>query len=159
MDPDNILPPSVWVSIDKVERQFVEWLQEDVSPLLEERETQDLWTRYSGSIDAIHKFKTSEQEFEQYSDDEKIQIKQSVNNYRLLVIENFNPDDEQLEDINVRLDYLSQAVDRLNRFDWKAVAISTVIGIATNLAVESEGGRQLFELFQEAFSQIILLLQ
>lgn len=79
--------------------------------------------------------------------------------YRLLKIENYNPNDEQLEEINEKLEYISQAVERLIRRDWIGVAISTVIGIGINLGVDTEGGRQLLEFFQEAFSQIILLLQ
>jgi hypothetical protein len=145
-------------TIDEIEPVFSDWLEEQVKTFLEEIKAPDLWTQYAENIDSIPPFKTSGEEYKEFSDDEKVQIKQSVSNYRLLVIENYNPNDEQLEEINEQLEYLSQAVDRLNRRDWKGLAISTVISIGINLAVNPEGGRHLFELFQEAFSYLIQLL-
>jgi hypothetical protein len=60
-----------------------------------------------------------------------------------------------LEFINERLEYLSQAVDRLNKFDWKAQALSTLISIAVNLSVDTEGGKKLFQLFSQALEFIV----
>src|ERR1700730_9725630 len=58
---------------------------------------------------------------------------------------------EQSEFINERLEYLSKAVDRLNRFYWNGVAISVVMSIAVNLSVDTERGRVLFNTFKAAF--------
>lgn len=146
------------LDIEDIEKWFTLWIKSEVTPCLEELKTPDMWTHYREYIGEIPTFKTSDQEYEKFSDDEKVQIKESIDKFRLLIVENYNPIDEQLEEINERLDYLGKAIDRLNRFDWKSVALSTVIGIATNLAVDAEGGRKLFELFQEAFSQLIQLL-
>ena len=74
--------------------------------------------------------------------------------FRVLVIAEFNPDREQLAQIDERLSYLDPAVDRLNRFDWKAVALSTLIGMATNLTLDTERGRILWGLFQQAMTAV-----
>jgi hypothetical protein len=146
------------LDIEDIEKWFTVWINSEVISCLEEVKLPDLWTQYADYIGEISTFRNSEYEYEEFSDDEKMEIKGSINNFRLLIIENYHPNEEQLEEINERLDYISQAVDRLNRADWKLVALSTVIGIATNLAVDIEGGRKLFGLFQEAFSYLIQLL-
>ena len=128
--------------IKYVANHVAKWMLNSVQPYLADMEKPDLWTQYVEGIESIPAFKTFEGEFEQFSDDEKFQIKQSISNYRILVIENYNPTDEQLEEINEKLDYISQAVERLNRRDWIGVAISTVIGIGINLGVDTEGGRR-----------------
>jgi hypothetical protein len=71
----------------------------------------------------------------------------------------FNPSPEQEEFIEERLEYLSEAVDKLNRFDWKGVALSTLLSIGANLCVDKESGRILFGLFQQAFQSVTHLLK
>ena len=75
-----------------------------------------------------------------------------------MIIENFKPDEEQSKLIAEKLNYLSNAVDRLNRFDWNGLALSIVISISINLAVDTDGGRLLYKLFEQAFNEAIKLL-
>jgi len=78
--------------------------------------------------------------------------------FRLLVVENYHPDTEQLILISERLKYLEAAVDRLNSFDWKGVTISTLLSIAITLSLDTERGRQLYILFKQALSDLLHLL-
>jgi hypothetical protein len=75
-----------------------------------------------------------------------------------LIVNNFNPNKEELELINARLKYLSDAVDKHNKFDWKGIAINTVIAIIIALSLSPEQGNQLFHLFRQVFSNLIYLL-
>jgi len=59
-----------------------------------------------------------------------------------------------MESIDDRLDYLTQAVDRLNKFDWKSLLISTIISISVALSFDTEKGKQLFNLFKQVFDVI-----
>ncbi len=77
----------------------------------------------------------------------------------LLVVKTFTPGEEELQVINERLDYLTRAVDRLNRFDWRGVAISTVLSIGTALTLDTEKGRILWGLFQQAMATVVHLLR
>ena len=85
-------------------------------------------------------------------------VRNGTQEFRQLIIANFTPTEEQAEVINNRLDYLEKAIDRLNRIDWKALAISTVIAIGINLYVDTEKGRLLFALFQQALGAALKLL-
>lgn len=86
------------------------------------------------------------------------QIRISLQEFERLLILEFNPSEEELIQISEKLDYLSKAVDRLNRFDWKGLALGTFIGISTNLAIDTESGRKVFELLRQAFDAIVKLL-
>ena len=74
------------------------------------------------------------------------------------MVKEFNPSREQLRLIQMQLDYLSEAVGRLNRIDWRGLAVSTVITIAIQLSLDTEKGKLLFQLFQQAFSVSLKLL-
>jgi hypothetical protein len=82
-----------------------------------------------------------------------------VEEFRLLIVKTFAPPANEMKVVNERLDYLKEAVDRLNRFDWRSVAMSTLIGISTALTLDTEKGRILFGLFQQAFSTVVHLLK
>lgn len=88
-----------------------------------------------------------------FTEEEKESVRRGINRFRQLVKENFKPTSKQEEFINERLDHLSEAVDNLNRFDWRGVALSTLISIAVNLTVDTERGRFLYTLFQQAFRE------
>jgi hypothetical protein len=68
-------------------------------------------------------------------------------------------DDYDVEIIEKRLLYLSDAVDRLNKTDWYGIAISTLIGISINLSLDTEKGRLLFKLFKQVVENTIILLK
>jgi len=88
-----------------------------------------------------------------------VSARQAVDRFRTSIVNDFQPSPEQIEFIDEKLDYLTKAVDRLNHFDWRALAIPTVISIAINLSADTERGRLLFRLFQEAFKSTFKLLQ
>jgi hypothetical protein len=81
----------------------------------------------------------------------------SLEEFKRLLKETFSPDDAQLKAIDGRLDYLSGALDRLNKFDWKSVLISSVVSIGATLSLSPEQGHQLFQLLRQAFSHIVYL--
>ncbi|MFH1639569.1 MAG: hypothetical protein ABIB93_04575 [Chloroflexota bacterium] len=93
-----------------------------------------------------------------FSDEEKRQIRLCLNDFRLLIMQNFRPHKEALESIDARLKYLSDAMDKHNKFDWKGIAINTVIAIAVALSLNHEQGIRLFQLFGKVFSNILYLL-
>lgn len=78
--------------------------------------------------------------------------------FKRLVVENYNPTNDQLDFISERLDYLTDSVNRLNRYDWKGLALSILTSIAINLTVDTQGGKMLFELFTQALHSVIKLL-
>ena len=68
--------------------------------------------------------------------------------------EEFNPNSEALKQINYKLDYLTQSVDRLNRFDMKGAILNTLLSVGVNLGVDTQTGGRLVDIFKNAFSII-----
>lgn len=96
---------------------------------------------------------------EYFTDDEKYSLRMSVETLRLSVVNTFQPSDDQLKVIDGHLEYLKHAVDRLNRIDWRAVAVMTSIQISTVLTLDTEKGRLLLSLFEQVFSEALKLIQ
>jgi hypothetical protein len=139
---------------------FIGWLNYDVRRYLEEMESPDKWAQ----MDAYKPFSNDSppprrgEESIGFSEEEKEQVHQSINNFRGMIAEEFDPSPEQSKFIDERLEYLSKATERLNRFDWNGLAISIVVNIAVNLSVDTERGRVLFTLFKSAFQATTKLL-
>lgn len=146
-------------SIEKALEAFDWWLNRVAKEYIKEIELPDNWAKvemyssfFGGSNDPT-------EESTNFTEAEKETVRQSINRFRRLVSETFKPPKEQEEFINERLDYLAKAVDRLNRFDWRGVAFSTIVSIAANLSVDTEKGRILYGLLRQAFQSAIHLLK
>ena len=150
--------PSRWVKFDEVLPSFQEWLREEVSQAVEDDAHPDVWAQLSSQGTVATDLASARSDDSTFSVEERAQIQIAVREFRLLVVKTFDPGQAELQIVNERLDYLSQAVQRLNRFDWQGVAIQTVIGIATTLSLDTNGGRVLWGLFQQAMSSVVHLL-
>jgi hypothetical protein len=145
--------------IEELLREFNSWLSIWAKQYIQEQQLPDLWTKIEIYKPLVNDTDITDENTSNFSEEEKEHLRRSVREFRASVIENFNPSQSQVEFINDQLNYLSKAVDRLNRFDWRALAISTLIGIAINLSVDTEKGHLLFRLFQQAFQTAGRLLQ
>jgi hypothetical protein len=146
-----------FVDFKEVRRVFDVWLSSQVRLAIDEELLPDLWAAASEDLATIESHPISS--VTEFTEEERQQLKLALSTFRLLVIETFRPDEEQLKVISQQVDYLVGAVDRLNKFDWKGVALSTLIGITTALSLDTERGRQLYGLFQQAFSALLHLLR
>jgi hypothetical protein len=94
-----------------------------------------------------------------FGEAEKTELRQQIREFRLLVLETFVPSPEQAKIIDDRFDYMTTALDRLNKFDWRSVVINSVISISIALSLNNEQGHVLFNLFQQVFMNVIHLLK
>jgi hypothetical protein len=144
--------------IESLRNAFKSWLGGVVQPYLDDTTTPDLWqlmenTRSDTILDA-----ESLDYSKSFSEDEKTRIRLSIDEFRLLIVNTFDPHKKELDAINNRLKYLSDAMDKHNKFDWKGIAISTVISIAVTLSLNPDQFNQLVQLFKNVFSTVIYLL-
>ena len=116
-----------------------------------EADAPDLWAEFAANASPVST--------EQFSDEEKTQIRVILQQFKVTIVHEFNPTEAQLSQITEKLDHLSESVNRLNRFDWSGVAIQTIIGIAVELALDQPKRQLLFSLFRQAFRAVQLLLQ
>ena len=119
----------------------------------------DLWavSQQENEVFGIPTFDLSETP--DYSSKDKDILRIAVAAFRSRLIESFHPEKDQLDQIDQRLNYLTKSIDRLNKIDWKSLLLSTVIGIATSLSLDTERGRLLFEIARQVFSNAMHLLK
>ena len=146
------------MTFDRVLIIFQKWLENDITEYFNEQRTLDIWAHATTYKDFFKPSIISEKNTSGFSESEKEEIRRSVQTYQRLIEQVFQPSQQQMRVIMSQLDYLSKAVDRLNRFDWQGLAISTVMSIAINLTVDTDKGRLLYHLFLQAFQSVLKLL-
>ena len=137
---------------------FTSWLETDTQRYIEETGAPDLWQTFRDTRDSVAEILPQDKEFEHFSDVEKSHIRLCLNEFRLQIERDFRPTKDQLKSIDRRLEYLSEAVDRHNRFDWMSVAFTTVMMVAVALSLNTDRGRHLVDLFRQVFSSVPHLL-
>jgi hypothetical protein len=114
-----------------VESEFQGWLAKSVNPLIENISLSDPW-----SLPEIAPEFTAPDADSSFTRNEKVEIRESVKKFRARLISETVPTAEQLRKIDDKLNYLSQSLDKLNKFDFKSVVLTVLLGIATDLIVD-----------------------
>lgn len=137
-------------TIDGIVSRFVKWLNDDLNPYDYENKMPDLWAQLEEYRKIAPSNTIFEQETDYFTEPQKTQIRSGIQQFRFLIVDNYNPSREQLHLIDSRLKYLTDGVDRLNRFDWKGMAFNIVFSIATALSLDHTQGQMLFQLLEQA---------
>ncbi len=144
-------------SFNRIEQLLTEWLNDDVKRYIryvDELHGPDLWTKITEERQVLNLNDIDFNNKEFFNDQEKQQVRAALDNAKILIINNFHPAEDKLNIINEKLDYLSEAINRLNKFDWKSVMITMIIDISIALSLDTEKGRQLYHLFKTVFNEI-----
>jgi hypothetical protein len=149
IEPDSYLPFELIISA------FNDWLTKHVKSYLDDLKEPDLWNQFSKESNIIDDIKFEDQS--DFSNDEKQKVIMSINSLKLLIHTELNTSAEQQAIVIEKLDYLTSSLDRLNKIDWKNVALSTVIGIITTLSFDAEQGKLVWELVAKAFMRMALI--
>jgi hypothetical protein len=153
------MPPAGFAPLVQIELAMHTWIHKHLKLYLEEQTTPDLWAEAQGQAEFIRPDLDSPDAQRLFSDEEKNQIRLSIKQAKMLLKETLAPTAEQLKRIEQRLDYLAEAVDRLNKFDWKGVLLNTIIGVTTALSLDTHRGEQVLKIFKDAFSGVVHLLR
>lgn len=153
------LPVDGWTGIGAVYGAFEDWLEKAVKVYTDDLIEPDLWAQLECQKPFITGCILQEDDIRPFSEREKRQLRASISEFRSIVSETFQPSQEQMKVIDNHLNYLSKALDRLNRIDWRGLALSTTISISIALSLDTERGRILFNLFREVFSKLLHLLR
>ena len=137
---------------------FEQWLLTVVIPYLDEISAPDSWQILQDSVSHTMARPETPYEFEPFSEEEKVQLRHSIDELRLLIADEFNVQKKELRVINTLLKHLSDSVDKHDKFDWRGIAINVAFNIALHLALNPEQTRQLLQLFAGVFSKITYLL-
>ena len=137
---------------------FKRWLDGSVKPFLLEEATPDLWALASATSLAVPA-ELSTDDTAAFSASEIAALKMALRAFETGVRDAFVLSEEQRTLVAERLLYLELALTRLSKTDWKGVAISTLVTVATALSLNTDQGRQLFDLFRRNIAQVLRLLQ
>lgn len=156
-EPNGWIPRDNWWNLSRILDQFDTWLDRHVKRAVADLAQPDLWSS-AESVPRVFEQVPSTRAENQFTASERDQIRLSVAQFRVRIVQDFSPDGVQIISIDRRLEYLAAAVDRLNRFDWTALAVSTVIGVATTLSLDTATGRELWNMFRDVFHAVAHLL-
>lgn len=68
--------------------------------------------------------------------------------------EAFSPSPQQQEDIHAKLEYLARKVAELDKFNWKRLFITTLVGVSVDLGFGTLIPTALLEIFKQIFSHL-----
>ncbi len=152
------IPTAGYANFESVLNGFKNWMKNHVKEYLYEQNEPDLWRNFKNSDKSLNIENINFDNINSFSNQEKQQILMSINELKLLIYKELKPNNEEQKLISARLDYLIDATERLNKYDWKGLVITTLIGITTTLTLDTEKGQLLFELFRRVFNSFPKLL-
>jgi hypothetical protein len=153
--PDtDMFPERNYFEFSSVLKIFNNWVINHIKEYELDEFEPDLWSEYKNGNNSLNFNEIDFNDKDLFSNAEKKQISMSINELRLLINKNFETSVEEQKLINERLEYLIDSTKKLNKFDWKSLTVSTIIGIATTLTLDVEKGKLLFELFRQVFSTV-----
>jgi len=155
----QFFPPEGWASFNEVFQSFKEWISSHVNEYLEEMQMPDLWSEFNNGNKSLKFEEIDFEKREVFNIEEKKQIRMSINELKMLIQKHLNTSDEEQQLVENRLDYLIDTSNRQNKFEWKSIAISTIISVSIALSLDTKKGQLLFELFKRVFSSVPMLLQ
>jgi len=152
-------PRERYTDLNMIERQLGVWFSEVVGPYEEEQTVPDFWSEAQANGAPFLPSFADPKAGEKFSAQEKALLRLAIADVGEEIKKQLKPTEAELKLINERLEYMNQALDRLNRFDWKNILISTMIGIVTTLTLDTARGALLYRIFKTAFTMSLHLLQ
>lgn len=153
-----LYPTIAFMSFDAITDSLKGWLESVVNPYFKDQQEPDLWEEFKKGNKVINLNEIDFNNQSSFSFEEVKQIELSINELKFLIQSSLKTSKEEQEIVNNRLDYLIQASTRLNKFDWKSLALSTLFSISIALSLDTEKGHVLFELFKKVFSIVRMLM-
>jgi hypothetical protein len=148
-------PEQDFCNFDQLMAALKSWLISHVKAYQDDLVEPDLWEQFSKGNTLIDDVTFESQS--EFSDDEKQKVLMSINELKYAIQRELKTTDEQQKLIVARMDYLASGMDRMNKYDWRGLALTTFIDISTILILEPDKRTILFDLFKKAFTYFILL--
>lgn len=153
----DFFPKRDYTSFEIVANSLRAWLKNHIKEYIEDKTEPDLWSELQNGNKSFEINKIDFDNKDSFTANERNQVTMALNELKILISKNFRTSEEEQKLVTDRLDYLIDSSDRLNKFDWKSLAISTLLSISLSLTLDTTKGKILFELFRKVFSNIPLL--
>ncbi|WP_339793880.1 hypothetical protein [uncultured Imperialibacter sp.] len=130
------------------------WINDSLRTFIYEKKQPDLWEQHMLKQQAFEIDEMDLDSPEAFRPEEKVFIKDALNRLIAVSKENREFTREQLEILEHRTLYLAEAVDRLNKTDWKGVALGIFLNMATAMYVTPDQGTWLIQQIAILFKTI-----
>lgn len=137
---------------------FKIWLDEDITEYINDQNTVDLYEEYKKNTIDKNLQQLDYQNHSGFTIVEKEQIRIGINELKLIMLDKFAGDDTEKQIITERLDYLTETIDRIeNKTDWKGIYINTFLTICIALTLDTQRGKELWQLFMNVLNIVPFL--
>lgn len=140
-----------WFDFDRVIGAFRTWLSSEIKSFEDEALVPDLWTQLETAEEFLAPLPFSEHGKQSFTKTQKEQIKKALEDLHSNIVEHFKLSEAESKKVKESLDHCSNALDRLNRFDWRTFLVGTALTIAFDLSLDPTKQKLLSGLFREAF--------
>jgi hypothetical protein len=146
-----------YYSINGLMSPFKKWLHMHLNPFIHEETTSDPWKEIQNDF-MWGTGQKEEDEFKTFTNEEQKLLTNALAEIKEKIIEETDPNEDEKKFIEERFEYISNSLDKLTRFDFKALLFYTIHNIVLHLTLNPEQSRSLLELVKAGFSQIRFLL-
>ena len=147
-----------FIRYDDVIKEFKNWISIGAKPFLEEFETIDKWKYFQFEANIFDLTGANFGQNDKFTMEEVNNISNSIDKLKRLLIDKFEPNPDQLEFLEERLEYIYNATLKQGKFDWSNTFIAIIISIAINMGVDTTTGKEFFDLIKIAFGSLKYLL-
>ena len=148
-----------WVQISDAYTMFGNWIRDNLLVYVDELTRPDLWKQIERGRSLVDFSLVNQDDATLFTEEQKTDLRLKINEFKFLIVNEFQPSVEQQKIIMDRLDYLSGALDRLTKMDWRQIVISSLVSISIALTLDTEKGDKLFELFKRVFLNVVQLIK
>lgn len=151
-------PPNDFCGFEEIADNLKWWLNSVVATYIEDKVVPDLWEEYKRGSKSLDINVVDFDDKRSFDFDEKVNVRLALEELKFLIQNTLSTNEQEQSIVNARLDYLIEAVDRLNVFDWKSIAVSSLVSISIALSLDTQKGLLLFDLFKKVFAFVPKLI-
>lgn len=139
-------------SWDGVMTSFDTWLYQ----LKNDLETPDLWAELQGEAELFGAASDTVDDNTPFTQEEKKGIAEQLRKLGEQAQNTYSLSGIQVKELNMKLDYLIKASDRIGRIDWHNALAGAIIGFVLTAALPPETARAMFLMFVQVAKTILL---
>ncbi len=140
-------------SIEHIISGIKNWLLQQLWPYKIEADEEDLWQRLQANHQGVDSFMDFEDQTS-FTEDEKLQVRLKLGEVKMLMLETYDFNEAQTDKVLKSLQYLDERLDRVNKTDWRGIAISTMMSLIIALSVNTDTGQAIWKMFKSAFQNL-----
>ena len=138
------MPPNKFANYTEASKLCISWLQTHAKNYLKEKEKANHWEQFQIESNIFKLAQVDIGNNSNFNMEASTKIINSIDNLKQLIIDKYHPTEDQVTYMSARLDYLSEATNRLGKFDWSNSFVSFIIAIAINMGVEYKHRQRIF---------------